>query len=184
MEIARTSLIHAAAPHFLWPFALQYAAHQLNLWPCISAPETSPTLLWTGQVGDASRFQVWGCRDTNADKLFARAVPCVFLGLVPDAPGWLFYHPTSRRVFPSQDVSFDELVPFYRLFPYRTTPLPPPPLFLTPGAPPVDPLPPQGPAPSGVSQVDVVPKYYSGTVIALPFNLQACSASGILWGGA
>ncbi|CAI7894485.1 unnamed protein product [Closterium sp. NIES-53] len=30
----------------------------------------------------------------------------------------------------------------------------------------------------------VVPKYYSGTVIALPFNLQACSASGILWGGA
>ncbi|CAI7928003.1 unnamed protein product [Closterium sp. NIES-54] len=32
--------------------------------------------------------------------------------------------------------------------------------------------------------VIVVPKYYSGTVIALPFNLQACSASGILWGGA
>ncbi|CAI7763728.1 unnamed protein product [Closterium sp. NIES-54] len=30
----------------------------------------------------------------------------------------------------------------------------------------------------------VVPKYYSGTVIALPFDLQACSASGILWGGA
>ncbi|CAI7850462.1 unnamed protein product [Closterium sp. NIES-54] len=29
MEIARTSLIHAAAPHFLWPFAVQYAAHQL-----------------------------------------------------------------------------------------------------------------------------------------------------------
>ncbi|CAI7892672.1 unnamed protein product [Closterium sp. NIES-54] len=33
-------------------------------------------------------------------------------------------------------------------------------------------------------QVYVVPKYYSGTVIALPFNLQACSDSGILWGGA
>ncbi|CAI7930648.1 unnamed protein product, partial [Closterium sp. NIES-54] len=31
---------------------------------------------------------------------------------------------------------------------------PPPPLFLVPGTPPVDPLPPQGPAPSGVSQVD------------------------------
>ncbi|CAI5987866.1 unnamed protein product [Closterium sp. NIES-65] len=35
-------------------------------------------------------------------------------------------------------------------------PLPPPPLFLAPGPPPVDPLPPQGPAPSGVSQVDAV----------------------------
>ncbi|CAI7930401.1 unnamed protein product [Closterium sp. NIES-54] len=55
MEVARTSLIHAAAPHFLWPKAVQYAAHQLNLWPRVSAPETSPTLLWTGQVGDASR---------------------------------------------------------------------------------------------------------------------------------
>ncbi|CAI7831590.1 unnamed protein product [Closterium sp. NIES-53] len=161
MEVARTSMIHAAAPHFLWPFAVQYAAHQLNLWPRVSLPETSPTLRWTGEVGDASVFRVWGSRafvrDTSADKLSPRAIPCVFLGFVPDAPGWQFYHPTSRRVFPSQDVMFDESVPFYRLFPYRSTPPPPPPLFLAPGPPPVDPLPPQGPAPSGVSQVDPVP---------------------------
>ncbi|CAI7864449.1 unnamed protein product, partial [Closterium sp. NIES-53] len=103
MEVACTSMVHAAAPHFLWPFAVRYAAHQLNLWPRVSLRETSPTLRWTGKVGDASEFQ--------------------------------FYHPTSRRVLPSQDVMFDESVPIYR-----------PPL--------VDPLPPQGPAPSGVSQVD------------------------------
>ncbi|CAI7898515.1 unnamed protein product [Closterium sp. NIES-54] len=54
------------------------------------------------------------------------------------------------------DVTFDESVPYYRLFPYRTASLPPPPLFLALGPPPVDPLPPQGPAPSGVSQVDAV----------------------------
>ncbi|CAI6010633.1 unnamed protein product [Closterium sp. NIES-65] len=160
MEVARTSLVHAAAPHFLWPFAVRYAAHQLNLWPRVSAPETSPTLLWTGEVGDASRFRVWGSRafvrDTSADKLSSRTAPCVFLGFVPDASGWQFYHPASHRVFPSQDVTFDESVPFYRLFPYRTAPLPPPPLFLAPGAAVVDPLPPQGAAPSGVSQVDPV----------------------------
>ncbi|CAI5992307.1 unnamed protein product [Closterium sp. NIES-65] len=124
MEVAHTSLIHAAAPHFLWPFAVRYAAHQLNLWPRVSLPETSPTLLWTGEVGDASHFR--------------------------------FYHITSRRVLPSQDVTFDKSVPYYRLFPYRTAPLPPPPLFLAPGAAVVDPLPPQGAAPSGVSQVDPV----------------------------
>ncbi|CAI5490636.1 unnamed protein product [Closterium sp. Naga37s-1] len=160
MEVARTSLIHAAAPHFLWPFAVRYAAHQLNLWPRVSVPETSPTLRWTGEVGDASRFRVWGSRafvrDTSADKLSSRAVPCVFLGFVPDASGWQFYHPTARRVLPSKDVTFDESVPYYRLFPYRTAPLPPPPLFLAPGAAVVDPLPPQGAAPSGVSQVDPV----------------------------
>ncbi|CAI6003590.1 unnamed protein product [Closterium sp. NIES-64] len=110
MEVARTSLIHAAAPHFLWPFAVWYAAHQLNLWPHVSLPETSPTLLWTGEVGDASRFR--------------------------------FCHATSQRVLPSQDVTFDESVPYYRLFPYHTAPLPPPPLFLAPGAAVADPLPP------------------------------------------
>ncbi|CAI7735197.1 unnamed protein product [Closterium sp. NIES-54] len=101
MEVARTSMIHAAAPHFLWPFAVWYAAHQLNLWPRVSLSETSPTLSWTGEV--------------------------------------------------------DESVPFYRLFPYRSAAPPPPSLFLAPGPPPVDPLPPQGPSPSGVSQVDPLP---------------------------
>ncbi|CAI7898669.1 unnamed protein product [Closterium sp. NIES-54] len=95
---------------------------ELNLWPCVSLPKTSPTLRWMGEVGDASVFR--------------------------------FYHPTSRFVFPSHDVTFDESVPFYRLFPYRSAPPPPPPFFLAPGPPPVDPFPPQGPAPLGVSQVD------------------------------
>ncbi|CAI7770356.1 unnamed protein product, partial [Closterium sp. NIES-54] len=119
MEVAHTSMIHAAAPHFLWPFA------------------TSPTLRWTGEVGDASVFRGSRAfvRDTSADKISARAIPCVFLGFPPDAPGWQFYHPTSRRVFPSQDVTFDESV--YFLFPYRSAPPPPPPLFLAPGPPPV-----------------------------------------------
>ncbi|CAI7853216.1 unnamed protein product [Closterium sp. NIES-54] len=156
----RRSYVHdpCGCSHFLWPFAVQYAAHQINLQPCVSLPETTPTLRWTGKVGDASVFRVWGSRafvrDTSADKLSSHAVPCEFLGFPPDAPGWQFYYPTSRRVLSSQDVTFYELVSYYRLFPYHTASLPPPPLFLAPGAPPVDPLPPQGPAPLGVSQVD------------------------------
>ncbi|CAI7884674.1 unnamed protein product [Closterium sp. NIES-53] len=102
--------------------------------------ETPPTLRWTGEDGDASEFWVWGScdfvRDTYADKLSPRYIPCVFLGFVLDAPGWQFYHPTSRCVLPSQDVTFDESVHFYHLFPYRSAPPPPPPLFLAP-----DPLP-------------------------------------------
>ncbi|CAI7876791.1 unnamed protein product [Closterium sp. NIES-53] len=123
MDVARTSMIHAAAPHFLWPFAVQYAAHQINLQPRVSLPETTPTLRWTGKVGDASAFR--------------------------------FYHPTSHRVLSSQDVTFDESVWYYHLFPYRTASLPSLSLFLALGTPPVDPLLPQGPAPSGVSQVDL-----------------------------
>ncbi|CAI7854888.1 unnamed protein product [Closterium sp. NIES-54] len=121
MEVARTSMIHAAAPHFLWSFAVRYAAHQVNLWPRVSLPETSPTLRWTGEVGDASVFRFWGyrsfVRDTSADKLSARAIPCS--------------------------------VPFYRLFPYRSAT--PPSLFLAPGPPPVDPLLPQGATSGGAA---------------------------------
>ncbi|CAI7895990.1 unnamed protein product [Closterium sp. NIES-53] len=131
MDVARTSTIHAATPHFLWPFAVQYAAHQINLQPRVSLLETTPTLRWTGKVGDASAFCVWGSRafvrNTTADKLYSRAVPCVFLGFPPDAPRWQFYHPTSHRVLSSQDVTFDESVWYYRLFPYCTASCFPPP---------------------------------------------------------
>ncbi|CAI7789939.1 unnamed protein product [Closterium sp. NIES-53] len=100
-------------------------------------------------------MEIWGSRafvrDPSADKLSLHAIPYVFLGFVPDAHGWQFYHPTSRRVFPSQDVTFDESVPFYRIFPYRSATPPPSPLFLAPGPPSVDPLPPQGPSPSGAA---------------------------------
>ncbi|CAI7817205.1 unnamed protein product, partial [Closterium sp. NIES-53] len=145
MDVARTSMIHAAAPHFLWPFTVQYAEHQLNLQPRVSLPETTPTLRWMGKVGDASVFRVWGSRafvsDTSEDKLSSRTVPCVFLGFPPDAPEWQFYHPTSRRVLSSHDVTFDESVSYYRLFPYRTASPLPLPLFLAPGTLLVDPLP-------------------------------------------
>ncbi|CAI7855565.1 unnamed protein product [Closterium sp. NIES-54] len=136
MEVACTSMIHAAAPHFLWPFAIQYTAHQLNLWPCVSEPETLPTLRWTGKVGDVSVFRVLGTlslvRDAKASKLSSSTLRCVFLGFPIDAPPWQFYHPQERQVFSSQDVTFDESVCFYRLHPH-------------------------GPAPLGVSQVDPPP---------------------------
>ncbi|CAI7789924.1 unnamed protein product, partial [Closterium sp. NIES-53] len=152
MEVARTSMIHAAAPHFLWPFAVQYAAHQLNLWLRVSLLETSPTLRWTGEVGDASVFR--------------------------------FYHPTSRCVLSSHDVTFDELVPFKRLFPYRSTPPPPPPLFLAPGPPLLDPLPPQGSAPLGVSQVDPLPGPAPVQVAVGSGAAQGAASGGATSGGA
>ncbi|CAI7887538.1 unnamed protein product [Closterium sp. NIES-53] len=76
-----------------------------------------------------------------------------------------------------QDVTFDKSVPFYHLFPYHSAPLPPPPLllFLAPGPPSVDPLPLQGPAPSGVSQVDPLP---------LAELVEVTVESSAAWGGA
>ncbi|CAI7794962.1 unnamed protein product, partial [Closterium sp. NIES-53] len=77
------------------------------------------------------------------------------------------------------DVTFDESVPVYRLFPYHSAPPSPPPLFLAPGPPQVDPLPPQGPAPSGVSQVDPLP----GTA-PVQVGVDSGAAPGAASGGA
>ncbi|CAI7902010.1 unnamed protein product [Closterium sp. NIES-53] len=83
-----------------------YAAHQINLQPRVSLPETTPTLRWTGKVGDASVFHDWGSRafvrDTSADKLSSHAVPCVFLGFSHDAPWW---PPGSPPVFKARYVA-------------------------------------------------------------------------------
>ncbi|CAI7814488.1 unnamed protein product [Closterium sp. NIES-53] len=159
MEVSHTSMIHAAAPHFLWSFAVRYAVHQLNLWPSVNEPETSPALRWTGKVGDASVFWVCGAfssvRDAKASKLSSRTLHCVFLGFPTDAPPWQFYHLRSCRVFSSQNITFDESACYYRLHPHASHPIPLAPLFLVPiPPPPVDTLPPQDLAPSDVSQED------------------------------
>ncbi|CAI7885382.1 unnamed protein product [Closterium sp. NIES-53] len=54
------------------------------------AEQTSPTLRWTGKVGDASVFWVWGAlslvRDAKARKLSSRTLHCIFLGFPTNAP--------------------------------------------------------------------------------------------------
>ncbi|CAI7906257.1 unnamed protein product [Closterium sp. NIES-53] len=114
MVIAHTSMIHAHAPHFLWPYVLRYAAHQLNLQPRISGPEVSPTSLWTGSPGVRSVFRLWGClalvRYTSVDKLSARAIPRVFLGFLVGSHDYSFYHPPLNQFLDSRDVRFDKLI--------------------------------------------------------------------------
>ncbi|CAI7882479.1 unnamed protein product [Closterium sp. NIES-54] len=166
MEVARTSMIHAAAPHFLWLFAVRYAAHQLNLWPRVSLLETSPILCWTGKVGDVSVFRAWGSRafvrDTSADKLSARAIPCghapsgvsqvdPLLGIAPveaavgsgAAPGAMSNGVASGGAEPGGVDPWGAESEGAGSGGAESR-----------GPPLVDPLPPQGHAPSGVSQVD------------------------------
>ncbi|CAI7920454.1 unnamed protein product [Closterium sp. NIES-54] len=94
MDVARTSMIHAAAPQFLWPFALLSAI--LPLTSCPPVPFSASSL----------------------------ASPLTHLGGSFTTP--------PRVVF----------------CPHRTSRLT--------SAPPVNPLPPQGPTPSGVFQIDPV----------------------------
>ncbi|CAI7756256.1 unnamed protein product [Closterium sp. NIES-54] len=184
MEIARTSMEHACAPHFLWPYAVRYAAYQLNLWACVSRLEVSPTCLWTGPSRVVSEFHVWDClahvHNPPVNKLLTCTLSCVFLGFLVNAPEFMFNHPPLHWFFDSlvapdfafynpplhsfldsRDVCFDDSMSYYACFLHRGLPVPPPPLFLAP-TPPPGPAPPvrpphPGPALSGVSQATPPP---------------------------
>ncbi|CAI7856604.1 unnamed protein product [Closterium sp. NIES-53] len=82
------------------------------------------------------------------------------------------------------DVTFDKSIPFYYLFPYRSASPPPPLLFLAPGPPQVDPLPPQGPAPSSVSQVDPLPGTVPVEVGGDSGAARGATSGGVASGGA
>ncbi|CAI7753420.1 unnamed protein product [Closterium sp. NIES-54] len=112
MEVAQTFMCHAGAPQFLWPQAVRYAAHQLNLWPSDARPRVTPVSFWTGSPGVAADFRVWGSlahvRAPGVKKLSTRTHACVFLGFPLDASGWVFYDPVTYDFFASQDGTFDE----------------------------------------------------------------------------
>ncbi|CAI7764706.1 unnamed protein product [Closterium sp. NIES-54] len=112
---------------------------------CASAQPLAPCLLAEDLAHTALDGEGLGSGSGDLVPLFAIRLrtssppvlsPAVFLGFVPDAPGWQFHHPTSRRLCSSQDATFDESVPFDRRFPYRSAPPPPLPLFLAPAPPP------------------------------------------------
>ncbi|CAI7831440.1 unnamed protein product [Closterium sp. NIES-54] len=140
MEVARTSMIHAAAPHFMWPFAVRYAAHQLNLWP--RAPCRRPSLHCVGR----GRLAMLRCSGSGALEPLSAILPRTSS---PPAP-----FPTSSLAFPLKGLAGSFTTPPRAVScPLRTSPLtsrfpftisslphcpspPPPPLFLAPGPPP------------------------------------------------
>ncbi|CAI5969588.1 unnamed protein product, partial [Closterium sp. NIES-65] len=130
----------------------EYVTHQLNLQPGSPCERPPPPCGGQGRLAMRLRFGSGNLGRLSATCLRTSCPPVLFLASSLASPltrlAGSFNHPTTRRVLSSQDVTFDESVPYYRLFPYRTAPLPPPPLFLAPGATQVDPLPPHGPAPS------------------------------------
>ncbi|CAI7923588.1 unnamed protein product [Closterium sp. NIES-53] len=155
-EVVRTSMIHAAAPHYLWPFADRYAAHQLNLWPRVSLPETSPTLHWMGNVGDASVFRARDLVPFSSIRPRTSSPPTPFpassLAFPLTSLAGSFTTPPRAVSCPLRTSPLTSQFPFTASSPTALPLSPPSPLFLAPGPPSVDPLPPQSPAPSGATR--------------------------------
>ena len=72
------------------------------------------------------KSRIFGCvgyvlsHDVNKDKLSPRAHRCVFIGYSNTQKGYKLYHPSTKRVFVSKDVTFNENTYFYSLQPKQS----------------------------------------------------------------
>ncbi|CAI7805211.1 unnamed protein product [Closterium sp. NIES-54] len=155
MEVARTSMIHATAPHFCGHLQ-------------------SGTLRISSTLGPVSP-----ARDLAHTELDKEGWQCVgVLGL-----GFSCLRPQSVRG-QALRLRHSVLGSFLPSLPLPLCPSPSPPLFLAPGPPPVDPVPPQGPAPLGVSQVDPPPRAVPGEVAVDSGAARGIASGGAEPGGA
>ncbi|KAI3739156.1 hypothetical protein L2E82_29553 [Cichorium intybus] len=111
LDMVRSMMSRASLPIHFWGYALETAAHILNLVPTKKVAKT-PHEMWTGKVPSLAHIKVWGCeafvrRDTS-DKLAERSERCYFIGYPKQSFGYLFYRPSEDVVFVARRGFFRE----------------------------------------------------------------------------
>ena len=119
----RTLLIQASMPPSYWAEALATATYLLNRRPSTSVHNFIPFQILHHKVPDYSNLRVFGClcypnlSATTPHKLSPRSAACVFLGYPASHKGYRCLDISTRRVFISRHVVFDE-----QTFPFAAIP--------------------------------------------------------------
>ena len=120
VDTTRTLLINAHAPFKFWGDAILTACYLINRMPSSVLDNEIPhSLLSPKDPLYRVQLRVFGFTcfvhdlTPSSDKLFARAVKCVFLGYSRTQKGYQCYSPSTRRFYISADVTFFEDTPFF-----------------------------------------------------------------------
>src|ERR1044072_2434122 len=111
-------------PKFYWGEAVLTSAYLINRLPSRVLSGVSPVQAMTSffpsvPIMSCLQSHVFGCsafvhvHSPHRGKLDPRDIKCVFIGYAPDKKGYKCYHPSSRRVYISMDVTFQEIESFY-----------------------------------------------------------------------
>ncbi|MBW0502546.1 hypothetical protein O181_042261 [Austropuccinia psidii MF-1] len=116
-EMARTSLIAAKLPPFLWPWAFRHSVWIFNR-SLHAESEKTPFEILGEKKPDLALLRVFGAKsflyNHNFKKDFSpRATVGYHMGISEDSKGWLFWVPGRWEIFKSASVLLDELS-FYR----------------------------------------------------------------------
>ncbi|GJV21489.1 integrase, catalytic region, zinc finger, CCHC-type containing protein [Tanacetum coccineum] len=119
MEAARTMLIFAKAPLFLWAEAVATACYTLNRSLVHTLHGKTYYELLKGKKPNLQYFRVFGslCYPTNdyddVGKLKAKADIGIFVGYAPTKKAYRIYNKRTRKIQETVHVAFDELIEGY-----------------------------------------------------------------------
>ncbi|CAI7911763.1 unnamed protein product [Closterium sp. NIES-54] len=115
-ETARGLLIEAGLPDYFWPDAVRSACVAKNrALTHVGADKWVPYVEWIGRKPKVDMLRVFGCmcmalvpKHLRHNKLGARAIWAVHLGMAQNSKGWLLWDPFTKRFLVSRDCKFME----------------------------------------------------------------------------
>ncbi|GJY35801.1 putative RNA-directed DNA polymerase [Tanacetum coccineum] len=99
LDMVRSMMSRATLPISFWGYALETAAHILNLVPTKKVLKT-PFEMWKRKRPSLRHIKIWGCevydRRESQEKLEARSEKCLFVSYPEESFGYLFYKPKDN----------------------------------------------------------------------------------------
>ncbi|CAI7889660.1 unnamed protein product [Closterium sp. NIES-54] len=115
-ETARGLLIEAGLPDYFWPDLVRSACVAKNrVLTHVRAEKWVPYVEWIGRKPKVDMLQVFGCmcmalvpKHLRHNKLGAKAIWAVHLGVAQYSKGWLLWDPFTKKFLVSRDCKFME----------------------------------------------------------------------------
>lgn len=121
LDVTRALMLQMNVPKKYWSHGVLAATYLINRLPSRVLSFKSPLEVLLHRKLNISHLRVFGCvcyvhrQAKYRDKLDARAIRCVFLGYSSTQKGYKCYDPSSKKIFISRDVRFDESKPFFQV---------------------------------------------------------------------
>ncbi|KOM56062.1 hypothetical protein LR48_Vigan10g195400 [Vigna angularis] len=123
LEVTRALLFQMSVPKIYWGEAVLTATYLINRLPTrvlngISPIESLLSFVPSSPLISSLPSRIFGCiafvhsHHPNRSKLDPKALKCIFIGYPSNKKGYKCYHPQSRRIFISMDVTFHETQSF------------------------------------------------------------------------
>ncbi|CAI7929707.1 unnamed protein product [Closterium sp. NIES-54] len=115
-ETARGLLIEAGLPEYFWPDAVRSACVAKNrALTHVGADKWVPYVEWIGRKPKVDMLRVFGCmcmaivpKHLRHNKLCAKAIWAVHMGLAQNSKGWLLWDPFTKKFLVIRDCKFME----------------------------------------------------------------------------